>query len=42
MLKHNDRCTGLDYMEETLPYLAHHGWYNMDGGKVVQPAVCYQ
>ena len=25
MLKHNDRCTGLDYMEETLSYLALQG-----------------
>jgi hypothetical protein len=26
MLKHNARCTGLDYMEETLSYLALQGW----------------
>jgi len=26
MLKHNDRCTGLDYIEETLSYLALEGW----------------
>jgi len=25
LLKHNDRCTGLDYMEETLSYLALQG-----------------
>jgi len=25
MLKHNDRCTSLDYMEETLSYVAHQG-----------------
>jgi hypothetical protein len=30
MLKHNDWCTGLDYMEETLSYLALQGWYNID------------
>jgi len=26
ILKHNDQCTGLDYMEETLSYLALQGW----------------
>ena len=26
MLKNNDWCTGLDYMEETLSYLALQGW----------------
>jgi len=35
MLKHNDRCTGLDYMEETLSYLALEGWYNVDSTQVV-------
>jgi hypothetical protein len=30
MLKYNDRCTGLDYMEETLSYLALQGWYDID------------
>jgi len=30
MLKHNDQGTGLDYMEETLSYLALKGWYNID------------
>jgi len=34
MLKHNDRCTGLDYMEETLSYLALQGWYDIDSAKV--------
>jgi len=33
MLKHNDRCTGLDYMEETLSYLALQGWYDIDLAK---------
>jgi hypothetical protein len=34
MLKHNDRSTGLDYMEETLSYLALQGWYDIDSAKV--------
>jgi len=34
ILKHNDRCTGLDYMEETLSDLAHQGWYDIDSAKV--------
>jgi len=34
MLKHNDRCTSLDYMEETLSYLALQGWYEIDSAKV--------
>jgi len=34
MLKHNDRSTALDYMEETLPYLALQGWYDIDSAKV--------
>jgi len=34
MLKHNDQCTGLDYMEETPSYLALLGWYNTDSAKV--------
>jgi len=34
MLKHNDRCTSLDSMEETLSYLALQGWYDMDSAKV--------
>jgi len=34
MLKHNDRCTCLDNMVETLSYLALQGWYNIDSAKV--------
>jgi len=34
MLKHNDQCTGLDYMEESLSYLAFQDWYNIDSRKV--------
>jgi len=34
MLKHNDLCTGLDFMEETLSYLALQGWYDIDSAKV--------
>jgi len=34
MLKHNDRCTGIDYMEEILSYLALQGWYDIDSVKV--------
>ena len=34
MLKHNDRCTGLDYMEGTLFYLALEGWYDVDSANV--------
>jgi hypothetical protein len=34
MLKHNDRCTGLDYMEETLSHLALQGWYDIDWAEV--------
>ena len=34
MLKHNDRCTGLDYMEETLSYLTLQGRYEVDFVKV--------
>jgi hypothetical protein len=34
MLKHNDRCTGLDYMEETLSHLALQGWCDIDCAKV--------
>ena len=26
ILKHNDQCTGLDYMEEALSYVALQGW----------------
>jgi len=34
MLKHNDRCTGLDFMEETVSYLALQGWYDTNSVKV--------
>jgi len=34
MLKHNDQCTGLDHMEETLSYLVLQGWYDIDPAKV--------
>jgi hypothetical protein len=34
MLKHNDRCTGLDYMEKTLSYYALEDWCNIDSAKV--------
>jgi len=34
MLKHNDRCTGLDYTEETLSYLALQGCYEIHSAKV--------
>jgi len=34
MLKHNDQCTGFDYMEETLSFLALQGWYDIDSAKV--------
>ena len=34
MLKHNDQCTGLDYMEKTLSYLLLQGWYDVDSTKV--------
>jgi hypothetical protein len=34
MLKNNDWCTGLDYMEATLSYLALNGWYDIDCAKV--------
>jgi len=30
MLKHNDWCTGLEYMEETVSHLALQGWYDID------------
>ena len=33
MLKHNDLFTGLDYMEETLSYLALQCWYGIDSAK---------
>ena len=34
-LKHNDRCTGLTDMEETVSYLALEGWYNIDSAIVL-------
>jgi hypothetical protein len=34
MLKHNDWSTSLDYMQETLSYLALQGWYDIDSAKV--------
>jgi len=34
MLKHNDRYTSLDYMEESLSHLALQGWYDIDSVKV--------
>jgi hypothetical protein len=30
LLKHNDRCIGLDYKEETLSSFALQGWYDID------------
>jgi hypothetical protein len=35
MLKHNDRCTSLEYMEETLSYLALQGLYDIDSAQVL-------
>jgi hypothetical protein len=35
MLKHNKRCTGPDYLEETLSYVGLKAWYNIDTAKVV-------
>jgi hypothetical protein len=35
MLKHNEQCTGLEYMEETLSYLALQAWYDIDSAKVL-------
>jgi hypothetical protein len=34
MLKYNDQCTGLDYMQETLSYVALQGWYVIDSATV--------
>jgi len=34
MLEHNDQCTGLDCMEETLSHLALEGWYDSDSANV--------
>ena len=33
MLKHNDHCTGLEYIEETLSYLVLQGCYDIDSAK---------
>ena len=33
VLQHNGWSTGLDYMEETLSYLAMQGWNNIDLAK---------
>ena len=33
MTKPNNWCTSLDYMEETLSYLALQGWYDIDSAK---------
>jgi len=34
ILNHNDRCSGPDYMEETLLYLTLQGWYDIVSAKV--------
>jgi hypothetical protein len=34
MLMHNDWRTGLDWLEQTLPYLALQDWYDIDLAKV--------
>jgi len=34
IIKHNDQCTRLDYIEETLSYLALQGWYDIDSAKI--------
>jgi len=34
LLKHNDRSTGLEYMEKSPSYLALQGWYDIDSAKV--------
>jgi hypothetical protein len=34
MLKHYDLCTGLDYPEEKLSFLALEGWFDVDSAKV--------
>ena len=33
MLMHNAQCTGLDYMDETLSYLALECYYEIDSAK---------
>jgi len=34
LLKHDDWCKCLDYMQETLSYLALQSWYDIDSAKV--------
>jgi hypothetical protein len=34
ILKYNDHCSGLDYMEETLHCIALQGWYDVHSTKV--------
>jgi len=34
MLMHNDQCTGREYVEETLSFLALQGWYDIDSERV--------
>ena len=34
-VKHNDQCAGLDYMEETLSYLALQHWYDIYSATVL-------
>jgi hypothetical protein len=34
MLKHNGRCTGHDYMEQTLSHPSLQGWYDVGSAKV--------
>jgi len=34
MLKYSDRCTALNYTEETPPYVALEGWYDIDSATV--------
>ena len=34
LLTHNDRCSTLDYMQQTLSYLALQGWYDIDSAEV--------
>ena len=35
ILKHNERCTGLDYMEETLSSLAHQGCSDIHSANIL-------
>ena len=34
MVKHNDRRPCLDYMEETVSYVALEGWYDIDSANI--------